>query len=267
MVWRIFVHSVRQVFGNLPGVLRVSAVLMIIQIAAQLYFFHSNPELAMLGMDPDSVDLDAAFDTLMSANYFIVILVQSVCYLWIMVGWHRYVLLNETASFVPTFRPGRMVVYFGVSLMYVVLTLILAALMYLILRLSAPILASIIGNISMNSAMMLGIILIVLAFLPVLVVMMRLSVGLPGVALGAGVSPFIGWEATKGRSMTIVGLIVMLGGLGYLEGAISTALFGDDIFSPQALLVGAVLNWVTVMLSASVLTTLYGVFVERRELV
>lgn len=46
----------------------------------------------------------------------VVLLVAVVTGLWIAVGWHRYVLLNEKPELLPAFRQDRMIAYFIRSL-------------------------------------------------------------------------------------------------------------------------------------------------------
>jgi hypothetical protein len=105
-----------------------------------------------------------------------------------------------------------------------------------------------------------------LVHLPVATIAMRLGTALPGVALQAGVPVFSGWDATRGQSMTIVGVVLLslvsAGGLQYL----SVVAFADPASWP-AVAASIIVQWVIMMVSVSILTTLYGHYVEKRPLV
>ena len=83
MSLRIFLHSLRQVFGNLSGALKVSGILMLVQFAVLLTIGRAMPtdeatmrQLMMQGEMPwGRIVLGA--------------LVSTVLWLWIVVGWHR----------------------------------------------------------------------------------------------------------------------------------------------------------------------------------
>ncbi len=49
-------------------------------------------------------------------QFLLVMVVQIILGLWIVVGWHRYVLLNEQPGIVPVPQPGRKLGCFGKSL-------------------------------------------------------------------------------------------------------------------------------------------------------
>ena len=89
---------------------------------------------------------------------------------------------------------------------------------------------------------------------------LRLSVALPAVAIGKPLPFSQAWEATQGKSGPIVFLLVLNFGAQYLV----QLLFIQLGFFP---LFGHVLNLLVIpMINISILTTMYGVFVEKREL-
>lgn len=255
MAWRIFLHSVRQVFGNLDGALRVSAVLTLVQAVLALTLGRSLPadQAAMEQMLQDG--------TFPTGQFLGVLLVMILAWLWIVVSWHRYILLNEQPSLVPVLRVDRMLGYFGKSLLIGLMLLPLAFILGLLIGAAVfPL---------MQSGLHPGVILlamVLVVYLPVGTVGMRLSAVLPGVALQPGVPLMTGWDATRGATTTILGVVVLsVAGTLALNQLVQT-LFPDPA-GLAAILASVVVNWVTAMVGASILTTLYGHYVEKRPLV
>ncbi|MEZ5798629.1 MAG: hypothetical protein R3D63_14810 [Paracoccaceae bacterium] len=256
MSWRIFVHSVRQVFGNLDGALRVSGLLMIAQIVvmATIGKVMQLDEATMRQMM-----LDGTFPW---GSFVVTVVLSTLLWLWMMVGWHRFVLLNERPALVPMLLPERILGYLGksilIGLMLVPLVLVLS---YAAGVLTYPMVAA--GG---GMSPVMGLVALLVVYVPAGTVAMRLSAALPGVALMPGVPLMTGWEATKGQTGAIVGVValsaVMVFGLAILGGQ----LFPDAAGLP-AVIYSGVTQWITALIGASVLTTLYGHFVERRPLI
>lgn len=135
-------------------------------------------------------------------------LMSAFLWLWIVVGWHRYILLNERPRLVPAFRFGRMLGYFGKSLL---IALILAPL-GLILGFIA---GGIVSATALGSSNLIVILIVMglVVYLPVSTVGMRLVSMLPGAALQSDVPVFSGWEATRGATTTILGVVILSGSL------------------------------------------------------
>lgn len=256
MSWQIFVHSVRQVFGNLEGALRVSAVLTIAQIVVTLTLGRALlADQATL----QTMMLEGNFDW---AGYAITTLVLVLSGLWIAVGWHRYVLTNEQPGFVPKLRFDRMMGYFGKSILIGLLIVPVAMVTGLIAGLA---LVPLLGDAMVSQPVLAMVLFGLLVYLPAGIVAMRLSAALPGVALQAGVSVFAGWKATEGQTGTIVGVVLIsIVGSGLL---MLPTLFVFVPMSLPALIWQFVMQWVMVMVGVSILTTLYGHYVEGRPLV
>ncbi|MDZ4087729.1 MAG: hypothetical protein U1E69_13125 [Tabrizicola sp.] len=255
MSLRIFLHSLRQVFGNLSGALRVSGVLMLVQFAVFLTLGRSLPtdeagmrQLMMQGEMPwGRIVLSA--------------LVSTVLWLWIIVGWHRYILLNEQPRLVPTFRLDRMLGYFGKSLLVGLILLPLALILGFV---GGSIASGMVqgGGKAIPALVVMGLIV----YVPVSVVGMRLGTMLPGAALEPGVPVFSGWEATRGATLTILGVMVLSVGFSLVLEFVGMGVFGDPRSVPS-LIYELVRQWIIAMVGASILTTLYGHYVEKRPLV
>jgi hypothetical protein len=81
MSLRIFLHSLRQVFGNLGGALQVSGILMIAQFAVILTI---GPPVAT-----DEAGLRQMMMQGQSGRIVLFGLVSTFLWLRIVVGWHR----------------------------------------------------------------------------------------------------------------------------------------------------------------------------------
>src|SRR5262245_56365155 len=105
--WQIFSQSVLRVFNNLGAAVRVSLVpYLIVVLASVLLVGSAFMSLMQAGNDPAA--MQAAFSNnfpwLQFAICFVVVI---VCFTWVAVAWHRYVLLDETPGWLPPFKGGR----------------------------------------------------------------------------------------------------------------------------------------------------------------
>lgn len=248
--WQIFVHSVRQVFGNLNGALRVSGLLYLAQVAVLVVFgVYAVSDQADIQHKMMSGEVSVA-------PILLGMLVSFLCGLWIAVGWHRYVLLVEEPGLVPPFRGDRMLGYLGRSIIIGVIAVLLGAVVGSLL---AAVLLPLLG-FSAGGAMLFSL----LVGLPVVYVIYRLSVGLPASAVGRPLGLGEAWAATAGESGTLIGLAV-------LSLVASFALGLPAMILAEVPILAFVWNigagWVQLMVGVSILTTLYGHYVEKRALV
>ncbi len=249
-------HSLRQVFGNLAAALRISAVLYAVQAAASL----------VLGLN---LLLDqAAMQQAMASGAFpwgklaLVMVISLVTSLWIVVAWHRYVLLHETSDGVPTFRGDRMLAYFGKSLLIgLVMVPVLLGVSIALGLIMVPLTMASGGTPPVLLSLVAG----VLIMIPVGVVATRLSLILPAAALGETMTLKQSWAATSGATLTIAVLIAILFGVSMLVDLPAQFLFGPA--SVATMIWMFLTGWFKMMIGASVLTTLYGVYIENRRLV
>lgn len=188
-----------------------------------------------------------------------VLLVAVVTGLWIAVGWHRYVLLNEKPELLPAFRQDRMIAYFIRSLI-----------LGLIILLPAIIWGMIVGVVfspfAYGGAGLVAILLMTLIIqLPLVFLGLRLSAALPGQALGVQSEVLAGWNATAHDNRALAELAVLLVASIFVINLIGMAVFGHLMIT--AILWQVVTNWLVTMVGVSILTTLYGHYIEKRPLV
>lgn len=238
--WQIFTHSVRQVFGNLTDALRISGLLYIVQM------------MIVVAMGVTSGDVMQ----INPAKVLLVVAVALVFSLWIAVAWHRFVLRGEGGtSLLPPFHGPEALRYLGRSLLIGLVIAAVAAvlgmaIMPLGLMLAGPLLGAMISSL--------------LLMVPVFMVMLRLSIPLPAIAMGQNIGFSEGWKATYGETGVFFGLALLLAVFSILLG-VPEALFRPD--SIPALLWTLTSGWVQMMVGVSILTTLYGHYIEKRPLV
>ncbi len=257
--WQIFVHSLRQVTGNFKAALRISGLLYVAQTVVGVVLLGGDAMrpggrfwMMLNGVSNPAMAL--GFDPAMALGFVITILVA----LWIAVGWHRYVLLGEAATLVPTFRSDRMLAYFLRSLGYTAILILLGAVW-------VGIVVFAFGSIFYDLGTLPVILIVILMYLPILVIALRITAALPAAAIGV-VKPFwSGWAATAGGSADLAVLAVV-----YVVILRGPDLIGDYVFGTSSVLYAIwsfVVGWLQMMIGVSILTTLYGHYIEKRPLV
>ena len=251
--WDILAHSLRQVLGNLEGALRVSAVLYLGQIAVGVLLAGGM----FMGAGGPQAILRNGFSGGLAFSILLVLVVSVFASLWIAVGWHRYILLGEKAELVPTFRGDRIWAYFLRGLGYTLVLIVAGAVWGGIVGYG---LSAVFGG--STPLMLIGFAFLIQ--LPIMVFAFRMMAGLPGAALGADVDFMAGWKATAGHTSDIVGLVVLiviaLIGVQLISWVLGHVVILNVIFA-------VIVGWVQTMVGVSILTTLYGHYIEQRPLV
>lgn len=247
---QLFMHSVRQVTGNLEDALKISAVPYAIQAVVSLLLMGGA---ASMGGNPANGAM-AGF----GLGALVALVVAVVTGLWIAVAWHRFVLLGERAQgFIPAWQGDRMLAYFLRSLAYGLIAVVLAVIWGAIVGIA-------LGWVAMGSIVVFMILIAVLVQLPVVALAFRLSSTLPASALGTERDFMAGWKATEGHTADIIVLAAFAVGANLVLGLIGYALGSLWIL---ALAWQIVVGWLVMMVGVSILTTLYGHYVEGRPLV
>lgn len=248
--WLILRHSLRQVFGNLNGALRVSLVLYLAQGVIGL----------LLGVG--AMSMGASPNMGMGAGFLGGVLIAAIAAvisgLWIAVAWHRYVLLGEEGGVIPTFRGDRIWAYFLRGLGYGIILAVVALVW-------GAVVGFVIGSLMASSPVVGMVLMGLLVYLPVLVIGFRMTADLPAMALGTNSEFLSGWKATEGQTADIAVLALILVVAAIVIGILGFLVFGA--LGPLAFVWQLVIGWVQMMVGASILTTLYGHYIEKRELV
>lgn len=239
--WKIFLHSLRMVLNNLGTALRVSLVLYLLPALAQILLFRSY-EGAAAGTIPG-----------VSGSSLIVLVISLLSSLWIAVGWHRYVLTGEEPrGWLPAWHPSEMISYFWRSL--------LIGLLVFAVMMVAMIVVMVLGSLARSLLGILAFGLVGLASY----IFFRVALVLPAAALGRPMPLRTSWQATREDSASIVALaLIVIGGSLLME---LPALIDGDRGSVVNLVYGLVVNWFATIIGVSMLTTLYGHFIEDRPI-
>ena len=245
MAVRIFLHSIGLVFNQLSGAFRISGLLylvyFVLSFLALMILVHPTPERM------------PSFPGLV---FFAGLLGALFC-LWIAVSWHRFVLIDELPNApIPKFHRDRIFVYFGrgvqTALIVMLVGIVPVALLGLLVFLTK----------SEQILVPFGIIATIIT----LVVSYRLAPMLPGAAIGQSIGAGAAWAATSGAFGTIFGLAVI--------SAIASLVLDLPAELLKLLPGGSFLvfgwffitTWVKLMVGVSILTTIYGVYIEKRVL-
>jgi len=249
----IFVHSVKMVLRNLKQALQISVVpaviggLLIVGLSYVLGISFEGLESEGTGL-PVGVTPGA-----FTAFLFSLLVIVFGIMLWIVVSWHRFVLLEEyPTGFVPVFRADRVLAYFGRLLMLVLLGLILLIPFVIVM-----------GVLAQASAI-LGVIVWLVLIVLLTVGFYRLSPILPGAAIGKSVTISEAWQATSGANGSIVLLVI----LSILFQMLLQFVSGILLFIPVIGLIVVIFAGLLIvpLINVSILTTIYGVFIEKRQL-
>ncbi len=251
-----FTHAVRSVRNNIAFAFTISwpvyaALIPIVLGGTLLIHFVS-------GGDPRNAPF--AVSALSAIMAFATLVAFSI----IAVRWHRYILRDELpAGKSPLALEPEAWRYTSavIALVLMVFAMILAV-------------ATVLALLSFGSGTVnpLLIVLATASALVIGVVVMRLSVRLPAIALGRTDFGFSdAWQATTRNNgaflgFTLLNSVVVIGaGLAAEAVGAGLAQLGSGLGLALGVLIQLAANWIVTMFSSSVLTSLYGFFVEGRD--
>lgn len=242
---RIFLHSIKLVFAQFGHALQISALLYIVSlILGGIGLYYQAQAIASGG--PNAV----------AWQLFLAAFLSTLPSLWIAVAWHRFVLLDEMPSGpLPTLRADKIWSYFGrgmqlfLVLMVVVLLAALVAVLVAIVFQGAP------------------LAMILVSLLPILVafpIFYRLAPIFPGAAIGQAVGIRAAWNATKGSTGAVI-LLAVISAIATVAIDLPTLLFAPSLGGQIAAFAWyGVTAWIKLLVGVSIMTTIYGVYVEKR---
>jgi hypothetical protein len=244
-------HAFQSVWLNRMVALRMSWIWYI--IVALVLAFSTQMASTRGAANPEAPQ--AEFFLIDALTLLLVLLVNST----FAVHWHRYILLDEIPGMFDTFRlDGKVWRYFGNSLLImlglIVPSIAIAIPFVFIAAVFAPQLAA------LGSA--IGVIIVVsVGFL-------RLGLKLPAIALGVIDYRFAdAWRASAGNSVRIAAVFLITLSVALIAAAIVAALSLSGAFLGVVLgfILQLVINWFLTFFMITLLTSLYGFFVQKRE--
>lgn len=240
LAFRLLRHSILQLTGNLAAALRLSVLPLLlvgmgmgIGMVARLALAGSNPPAAAV----------AAVMIASSAAFVLAFVILAA-------SWHRFVLLEETPR---AFRGlGHSEARYFSATVRMMLVIILVAILPVILVLA--LIASLNGGVyaTMLISVVVGIALAIIG--------LRLGTGLAGAAIGAERPLTTGWRATGSH----LGTLLLLA----LFSQVLQTILNLTLLLPafMGLVATLLVGWLGTMLWLSLITTLWGHFVEGRAL-
>lgn len=245
---RIFLHAVRLVFNQVNGALRISAALYIVSaVISGFGYMSAFGGTTAPGAMPNY-----------SWAFFLTAVISGFLYLWIAVAWHRYVLLDEMPSSpVPPFHSDRVLAYLGRMLQIGLIVLAIAIVVGFINGMLAMATG---GNFVI---LMLGTVVILTV---ALLISYRLAPVFPGAAVGRPVGVGEAWRATAGASGDFI-VLAVVSAIASVVVDLPAYVFGQSSVGIILSLVWlSITAWVKLMVGVSILTAIYGVYVEKRSI-
>lgn len=238
--WNIFKHAVMMLWNYRISALKIAAIpwvlLQVLTYLLERYLPETIVHYELISM--------AAFVSLFS-----------LLPVWIAVSWHRFILLGDT-------QPARVrsIQQFTIVTKYTFVLFLIAAPSLLILFAVFFYLNNS-ANFSDPSVSVFGAILFILGLF-YYAILYRFGVSLVALAIGRPIGLSSTWRASRGKAFALAQLIILIIGCQvvflapYFLYPESTTVEVIGIFTDLALL----------LIGVSVLTTMYGTWVEGREL-
>ncbi len=267
---RIMVDAFRALVDNFVVLLRIAVLpLFVVELADEMVHYARNDGSTLLAETALGRTAEAlGFDTGLLISLAVVwggLFVSSV---WIAVGWHRYILLDERPiALWPRWNGVRLLSYLWravlIGLLLNLISILLGNLASFFTSLAS---AYDLSLLSMNlpsgfPSFAWTIFLAVQSF-----IWLRIGLVLPAAAVGKNVRFREAWQASQNRVTLLLLLVASI----LLFDAVRNSLFflmHQELHSYYITKVGSfILTSLSVMIQISILTTLYGHLIEGREL-
>ena len=240
-------HAVKMLAWDPWATLRLTLLPLAFGFAAA---FLAATLIGGTGAEERLADASRPVDGRIVAGLLAYLLIFLAAFCWAAVAWHRYSLLSERpGALLPRFDSQLFWSYVGAAIRVCAMGLLL----FLPLLVVAGILLQATGNLVLIGLMMIVPMILISARI------LRYSLILPAAALGQRMTLTEALKASEDNSGAFIALSLLLTVAGNLaEADISAGWTG--------LAIGLILTWASIALSLAVLTTLYGVCVENRDL-
>jgi hypothetical protein len=252
---RLFWHAVQMVVNNWQAALRIALFPVLLSVMATIVL-NVVTGADLMSLWAGYIGMDGMEGPVMLASFASFIIYGVIC-IWITVYWHRYILLEEL--------PNSFVYWadWGTIWAYLLWAFLLALMVAIPLMIPGIILT--IALTMMFGGYELATEVIIIVFLFVLtIITLRVSIVLPALAIRRKMSVREGWKAGAGHmpAFALIAFIEIL--IGYATEVVPSYL-GAGV-PLLGFLLSTVLNISLLIVSVSVLTTIYGHFVEERPL-
>lgn len=245
LAFRLLRHSVLMLLGARLAVARMSLPYLLVILASQFAGFAGQGRALQAGNTAMTLPL---------------VLIAALLFMALAVSWHRHVLLDDAPRLVAPERGWQMLSYLGTAM------LIALAFIPPVMITSVLIGMSFAQLSQMGDTLWLPFMLVILFYVLANAMVLRLSVALPGAALRSVRPIRTAWRGTRGH----MGSFLLLAALAMVAQAamslLPAAVISGTGSVTAALATGVVVSWAAALLALSMLTTMWGYFVEGRDL-
>ncbi len=243
--WELFRHSFFMVFNNLGAAARISVPWILVSgIGGGLGLYIINK---MLNLQVPMMQFAGVI------GIFALLVALSAISSIIAIQWHRFVLLGEMpAGYLSGWHDLNYRTY---TVQVLKILFFLIVLSYFSRTLVALVFY---GEGQFFRSFALGSI--------ITFVFLRLAIGLPAIALkGKRIGPAQSWKMSKDFRVVLFVTALLLSLLSALPEFLIIFISGPSSMSLVPLLFALILTWFSMMVGLSILTTFYGVYVEKRS--
>ncbi|MBO9407253.1 hypothetical protein J7399_07435 [Shimia sp. R9_1] len=245
--WKLFKHAFGMVIRNWREALRIFLMPALLGIVALGLIVG-----LMFAILPQSTSEDFP-EAAAILGFLGMFVVSATLATWCVVAWHRFVILEEMPQgWIPTFNGGQILAYWGQILKLSLVAVVVGA----------P--AVFIVTMLLRTAPSLGIVFGIAAYIFAVLAFMRLSTTLPAAAIGKPVTFGEAFAATAGSWGSLFVLLLALVGC---QVAAQSAVLALGAITP---ILGVPFSIATTvflsLLNVSILTTLYGHYIEGRSI-
>jgi hypothetical protein len=267
--WIIFKHATLMLWDNRNAVIRLTAVPFIATTALIVAYVAITSNLGLMTEQlysgspisaPPAVPLEQTGEYLRGLWGYLAL--SALVTLWVFVAWHRFVLLDEPPKgFIPALHAKRSLAYAGqfikISLIAFLAILPIVAVFIGLIIAFEPLALVITQNPNLIAAGTVALIFLLVPFLT------RIAMILPASAIGTPLKLQEAWRQTKGSTVTIFIAIILSAIVLFALQLVINLASGIPIFG---FALSTFVSFVLGMLNASILTTLYGHYIENRSL-
>lgn len=263
--FRLFLHALRMVLGNFGAALRISAPAIAIYAVSTVMIMAYAPELQQTqGAERmPGGGMQMPFEGMEPGLALVVVglgILSAILFLAVAVAWHRYILLEESPGALgPRWNGGAMWGYFvaslalGLVVLFAAIPVMIVAAM-VILPLAGAMQAPLVGT----GVFMLAV------YVPLVIVFYRIAPIMPSAAIGRRMGISEAWNATRGAGGAVL-VLALVSVLGIM--ALSAPIYALTQLSPMLGTIWELLaGWFQMLMGVSILSTLYGYFIEKRDL-
>lgn len=240
--WKVFVHALGMVVRNWREALRIALVPTALGAVALVVAEFALPQSQAAGGE-------AAARGSMILTGLISILIWALAMIWMLVNWHRFILLSEFPSgWLPTLRRDAIGAYLW--------RVVQMSLLLIMAMIPPVVLMMILGEPNAVLLMIWG----ALTFYG----FYRISPVLPAAAIGETLAMRAAWDATRPGAGAIVIIFLLLMVVVQLASVMEVLL--TEAIPVFGAIVSIMMMAALGLLNASILTTIYGHYVDERPL-